>query len=49
MRPSTGVWSILKSPVCITVPTGVFMAMPMASGMLWHTRNHDASKLSPKW
>ena len=33
--PSTGVWSSLKSPVWTTVPTGVRIAMPIASGMLW--------------
>ena len=31
--PSAGVWSILKSPVWITMPTGVVMAMPVASGI----------------
>ena len=28
-----GVWSSLKSPVCITLPAGVFMKTPNAAGM----------------
>ena len=32
-RPSSGVWSILKSPVWMTVPTGVRTASPTASGI----------------
>ena len=32
-RPSSGVWSSLKSPVWTTVPTGVRMASPTESGI----------------
>ena len=39
---STGVWSNLKSPVWMTSPTGVCIAMPVASGMLWHTWKNSA-------
>src|SRR5256885_1311970 len=35
--PSTGVWSILKSPEWITMPTGVWMASAVVSGMLCAT------------
>ena len=33
-RSSIGVWSSLKSPVCTTTPTGVWMPSPTPSGML---------------
>jgi len=36
-RPSTGVWSNFQSPECTTVPYGVSMVTPIASGMLWQT------------
>ena len=39
-----GVWSSLKSPVCTTLPTGVRMNMPTASGIEWFT----AKKSNPK-
>ena len=35
----------MKSPVCNTRPRGVLMAMPIASGMLWHTLKNSASKM----
>ena len=41
--PSSGVWSILKSPVCTTVPTGVLIATASASGMLCVTRRNSIS------
>ncbi len=46
-RPSTGVASSLKSPVCTTTPQGVCRAMAQASGMLWVTGIHSAS-ISPE-
>ena len=41
--PSIGVWSILKSPVCTSVPTGVWMASATQSGMLCVTRMNSIS------
>src|SRR6266566_2233517 len=35
--PSTGVWSILKSPEWITMPTGVWIASAVVSGILCAT------------
>ena len=37
MPPWMGVGSILKSPVCTTVPTPHLMAKPQASAMEWFT------------
>ena len=39
--PSSGVWSILKSPVWTTVPTGDPIASASASGMLCVTRRNS--------
>jgi hypothetical protein len=36
-RPSTGVWSNLKSPVWTTVPAGVRIASANESGIEWAT------------
>ena len=43
-RPSSGSWSILKSPVCTTMPAGVRMATARASGMEWLTATNSQSK-----
>ena len=50
--PSTGVKSTLKSPVCTTVPTGVWMASAQAPAMEWFTlmnsmRNAPSCMRSP--
>ena len=45
MRPSRGSWSILKSPVCSTVPPTVRMKTARASGMEWLTAKNSRSKL----
>ena len=37
IRPSSGNWSILKSPVCSTVPAEVVTATAIASGIEWLT------------
>ena len=42
-RPSSGSWSILKSPVCSTRPAGVRMATASASGMEWLTAKNSQS------
>ena len=42
-RPSSGSWSILKSPVCSTTPAGVVMATAMASGIEWLTAKNSSS------
>ena len=42
-RPSSGVWSSLKSPECSTVPNGVSMATATPSGMLCVTRRKRMS------
>ena len=42
-RPSSGSWSILKSPVCSTVPAGVRMATASASGIEWLTATNSQS------
>ena len=39
-RPSSGVWSILKSPVCRIVPNGVSIATAMPSGIECVTRRN---------
>ena len=43
IRPSSGSWSILKSPVCRTTPAGVVMATASASGMEWLTAKNSRS------
>ena len=43
--PSSGVWSILKSPVCSTTPAGVWIATATQSGMLCVTRRNSIVKL----
>src|SRR6476661_2085661 len=52
IRPSSGSWSILKSPVCSTVPAPVRIATASASGIEWLTatnssRNGPNSIVSP--
>ena len=52
--PSIGVWSSLKSPVCMTLPAGVCMKTPTAPGMEWFTAKKSIRKLpsfisSPAW
>ena len=42
--PSSGSWSILKSPVCRTRPAGVRMATASASGIEWLTARNSQSK-----
>ena len=44
IRPSSGSWSILKSPVCSTVPAPVRIATASASGMEWLTATNSRSK-----
>ena len=41
--PSSGSWSILKSPVCSTTPAGVLMATASASGIEWLTAKNSQS------
>ena len=41
--PSSGSWSILKSPVCSTRPAGVRMATASASGIEWLTARNSQS------
>ncbi len=41
MRPSSGSWSILKSPVARTMPAGVRMTTASASGMEWFTATNS--------
>ena len=43
MRPSSGIWSILKSPVCRTSPAGVRIATASASGIEWLTATNSQS------
>ncbi len=43
MRPSSGSWSILKSPVCRTRPAGVRIATASASGIEWLTARNSQS------
>src|SRR5919199_1231350 len=42
-RPSSGSWSILKSPVCSTVPAEVRTATARASGIEWLTATNSHS------
>ena len=44
IRPSSGSWSILKSPVCSTVPAPVRTATASASGIEWLTATNSQSK-----
>ncbi len=44
ISPFTGVKSILKSPVCTTVPMGVFIARATASAIEWLTFINSISK-----
>ena len=39
--PSSGSWSILKSPVCTSVPAGVCTATASASGIEWFTETNS--------
>ena len=43
IRPSSGSWSILKSPVCSTMPAPVRIATARASGMEWLTAMNSSS------
>jgi len=43
-RPSSGSWSILKSPVWSTRPAAVLMATASASGIEWFTATNSQSK-----
>ena len=43
MRPSSGSWSILKSPVCSTVPPAVRRNTARASGIEWLTATNSHS------
>ena len=43
IRPSSGSWSILKSPVCSTRPAGVRIATASASGIEWLTAMNSRS------
>ena len=43
-RLSKGNWSILKSPVCRTVPAAVLITTASASGMLWFTAMNSKLK-----
>ena len=48
--PSSGSWSILKSPVCSTTPAGVRMATASASGIEWLTaRNSQSNGPNELW
>ena len=40
-RPSSGSWSILKSPVCRRVPAGVRTMTASASGIEWFTATNS--------
>ena len=43
-RPSTGTYSMPKSPVCTTVPTAVDRATAAQSGVLWVSGTNSVSK-----
>ncbi len=47
--PSRGSWSILKSPVCTSVPAGVCTATARASGIEWLTQTYSVSKGPARW
>ena len=42
--PSSGIWSILKSPVCRTEPPAVRITTASASGIEWFTATNSRSK-----
>ena len=42
--PSMGVWSSLKSPVCKTLPAGLWKKMPSAPGIEWLTAKNSTVK-----
>ena len=44
IRPSRGNWSILKSPVCRTMPARVRIATASPSGIEWLTATNSQSK-----
>ena len=44
VTPSIGVWSSLKSPVCKTLPAGLWKNTPTAPGMEWFTAKNSAVK-----
>ena len=46
-RPSSGVWSILKSPVCTIVPAPVVIATASASGIEWLTARNSSVQSKP--
>ena len=48
-RPSSGSWSILKSPVCRISPAGVLIATASASGMEWLTERNSRSQGPNRW
>ena len=48
-RPSSGSWSILKSPVCSTTPAGVVRATARASGIEWLTAKNSRSNGPNDW
>ena len=43
IRPSSGSWSILKSPVCSTTPAPVRITTASASGMEWLTATNSST------
>ena len=45
--PSTGVWSILKSPEWMTTPAGVLIAIEKLSAIEWVLRMNSTKKLVP--
>jgi hypothetical protein len=51
IRPSSGSWSILKSPVCSTVPALVRTATASASGIEWFTatNSHSNGPIRSRW
>ncbi len=49
MRPSSGNWSILKSPVCSTEPAEVRMNTARESGMEWFTATNSRSNGPAFW
>ena len=42
VTPSMGVWSSLKSPVCKTLPAGLWKNTPTEPGMEWFTAKNSA-------
>ena len=43
IRPSSGSWSILKSPVCSTTPAPVRITTASASGIEWLTATNSST------